>query len=573
MSAFFGHPALALLARRKLRGTARRMLRRVRTLKGAFFTLVGAGLLVMWIGSILFSSSRGAAVVPDPARLMPKVQLGALVLVLLNLASALQHRGLFLPKDEIERLFSAPIRSSDLIRYRMLATAGRSLFGGVIIGFAVMRHMPVPHLALGGIFLGVMTIPLLHQCTAILAGGIESRFARHLRVVARVGFVLLLVLGGFLLLAITWSGGIADAPIFRSLAERILGGEQEDLFAHPVVRGAILPFLPWGAMITATSHVEFLVWFLVCGGIWLALFEFTARLPLDFRELSLETSAHVAARLRRASRGGGAASGKASARMAGWRIPWFFGRGAGGAVAWRKTGSILRKARGTLWTSTAILFFLTIFSTALAETDLESFAILLPYAVISFFGTIYMCSGLRFDFRDELERMEVIKTWPVPPTRLFTAMLLPEVALVSVLLTGAIVLRLAISGWDFHPGIAFLVVVQPLLVLAWVGLDNAVFLFAPVRFTPGQDGALQNAGRGVLMMLLRMVVLAVIVVVASGTTWGLYFLVEGPLGFGPDVALGAGAVGGWCTLLAGDLAVLRLGGITLERFDVARDRG
>ena len=46
-------------------------------------------------------------------------------------------------------------------------------------------------------------------------------------------------------------------------------------------------------------------------------------------------------------------------------------------------------------------------------------------------GTLYLCAGLRFDFREDLDAMESLKAWPVRPWRVFLATLLPEVVLVS----------------------------------------------------------------------------------------------------------------------------------------------
>lgn len=571
MSLFFGHSGLAWLARRKLRGTLRKTGRRLKTWKGAILTLLGVGLFAMWIGSITLSTLSGGRGPIGLEELVPKVQMAALILVLLNLASAFQHRGLFLPADEIERLFSAPLRRGDLVRYRILATCGRSLFGALIIALATVSRMPRPLFAFLGIFVAVMTIPLLHQLAAILAGGLEHRLAARIRFLARLAFVVGIFLGAILLMLLVTGNGLQDLPGVRTLFEDRLTDET-DLFAHPAVRGLLLPFLPWARMITAPTAAQFLPWWGASVAGWFVLFEFTARLPLDYRELSLQTSSDVAAKIRRMRRGGGAAAGKVTPGTVGWRVPWWFGRGPGGAVAWRKTASILRKARGTLWTSTIILALVTIFSTLIGSDSEGRWGALLAPVLISLLGTFYLCSGLRFDFREDLDRMEVIKTWPIPPLRLFTAMLLPEVVLVSLLLVAAVLLRAGIARvWD--PALLALVSLQPLVVLAWVGLDNAVFLFLPVRFTPGQDGALQNAGRGMLMMLTRLVALAVIAAVGGGTAAAVWFASTRLFGLEPDAAFVPTVIGLWGAVLLVDLGVLKVGGIMLRRFDVARDRG
>src|SRR6185295_14273765 len=73
-----------------------------------------------------------------------QVRAFGLVLVLLTLATALSNRGLYLPRSEIERLFSAPLARADLVRYRLVAGGMRSLVGGLVLGAFSARRMPVP---------------------------------------------------------------------------------------------------------------------------------------------------------------------------------------------------------------------------------------------------------------------------------------------------------------------------------------------------------------------------------------------------------------------------------------------
>ena len=358
---------------------------------------------------------------------------------------------------------------------------------------------------------------------------------------------------------------IPIGSIYRALRESAGG----DPLTHPALAFVTAPFTPWARMIAATTPGVFLAWFALCVGLALVLIETTARLPIDYRQLSLETSASVAARIRRVRRGGGAAAGRVSRRAAGWSVPWLFGRGSAGAVAWRKTAAMLRKAKGTLWVSTLVLAFVTVLSKVIPDEGDR--AIVAPLLVAGF-GTIYLCAGLRFDFRDDLDRMEVIKTWPVAPNRLFFAMLLPEVGLVSALLMIAVLLRAALAG-SFHPVTIAVVGLLPLGVFAWVALDNAVYLFAPIRFVPGQEGALQNAGRGLLLMLVRMVLLAVIVVIAIAALLAVKLVAESLLGWSRTAVMVVGVLALWTTVLAVDGVLVWVGGKLLRRFDVARDRG
>ena len=556
MSVLFGDPALRWLARRKLRASARNFKRRIRTLKGALFTFAGVALFLLWMVSLFVPSMGRDRPIGDPEDLRAGVRLGALVLTLLSLSSSFSHRGLFMPAGEIQRLFSAPVSRRDLIRYRLLATMGRGLFGALIVGLVVMRRMPSPGFAFLGSLCAVVSLPILNQLVAILSGGLEARWAKR---IARARSPLLIVAAVGIVVLVTGSpsGDEGDGPLghLESL-------QPASLLEAPVMQALTSPFRPWAEMITASTWSVFLPWLVLCLAIGLLLFEVTVRLPVDFRELSLQTSASVAARIRRVRRGGGVAASKASKRMAGFRVPWLFGRSAAGALAWRKSAGILRKAKGTLWVSVLVLVVLTVVGRK-SEDALPLIAIL---------GTFYLASGLRFDFRDDLDRMEVIKAWPVSPARVFAATLLPEVLLVSTLVLAALVVH-ALAVGVLSPLFWGILVLQPPFVFAWVAVDNAVFLFAPVRFVPGQEGALQNAGRGMMLMFLRALVLLVVLVICGGPAALTWFLIARFLDAPEMVLMVASAGVASFVLCLCDLVLIWIGGTFLARFDVARDRG
>src|SRR5207249_2277082 len=109
------------------------------------------------------------------------------------------------------------------------------------------------------------------------------------------------------------------------------------------------------------------------------------------------------------------------------------------------------KARGTMILSAAIVLFVTVMMTlSFRERTAEN--ALYGGGVLAVFGTIYLCSGLRFDFRNDLEQMEQIKAWPVLPPLVFLGTLLPQVVFVSGLLGAAILLRAAAID-AFHPAL------------------------------------------------------------------------------------------------------------------------
>jgi hypothetical protein len=559
------HPALRLLLTLKLRGVLRKQGRRLRRPSGWLFAVLGAALFGVWLVALVAPGARRLDRSLEPDELRVAVQAGCLVLTALTLSGAFTHRGLYLPREEIELLFAAPVRRRDLVRYRLLATVGRATFGAVVLALVAVRRMPSPALAAAGVFVAAQTLPLLGQGLAVLLGDAENRLAGRLSKLPLRGLQVALVV-----LVILFFFGLYSSDVFGELFQRIGLEGPGALLGSPWLAAVTAPFQPWARAITATSLSGFLPWFALSLSIWLLLYEGVCRLPVDYRELSLSTSADVARRLNRRRRaGGGASSSEASRGAAGWRVPWLFGRGPGGAIAWRKTGSILRKARGTVLTSLLVVGGLTVASLAI-DRGHEPADGLGGSLLIAIVGTLYLCAGLRFDFREDLDAMESLKAWPVRPWRVFLATLLPEVVLVSALLGTAIVLR-ALALGVLGPPVLAIAAGIPVAVLLWAGIDNAVFLYLPVRQTPGQEGALHHVGRTMALLMLRLVAMALIVAGAAASA-GLHWLL-GQLGQPPGVALGAAGALLALVLTTEVGAVVVIGGAMLRRFDVARDTG
>ncbi len=551
-----GHPALRLLARRKFTGALRKQLRRLKSVRGLVFAVIGFSAIVLWMGSALgnafLAGSRGSVYTIDE----PMARAIGTLILIMSLVGALSFRGLYLPREEIELLFSAPVRGSDVVRYRLFTSLSKSILGSIFAAVVAMGRVPVPLFGFVGAFLATMTIPIVAQVLSLLAGDAENGWLRRVPRGALRAFNAIGILSILAILFLS-TRERADSVGPEGLAHVSLG-----LLRHPLVDTLTRIAWPWAVLATTDSPRTFFVLLVVCLAFWLAAFEFCARLKVDHRELSLETSADVARRLSRMRRGGaGASAGRAAASSASWRVPWLFGRGPFGALAWRKTGTMLRKARGTLLISGALVSAIVIATRLMFEGDSEQ-SVLAAGAVIAGFGTLYLCAGLRFDFREDLDRMDVVRSWPMAPWRVFLATLLPEVALVSVFLTLAILARAALSG-VLPPELAALVGAVAPTVLAWVSIDNLVFLVWPQRMTPGTEGLLQQAGRSMLLMLLR----ALLVGVAGGLAGGLAWLVHFAGGGLPLAILSAALVLVLlCTLL------VFLGGEALGRFDVARDR-
>lgn len=557
-----GHPALRLLARRKFVGFWRRQARKLRTPKGAFLALLGLAVFGLWFGSIAMQARLGrrGSVWGDAADFQFMVSVGLLSLTVLTIANALSFRGLYLQQNEIESLFSAPLSRPQLIRYRLLSSMARAAFGSAFFGWMVARQAPRPSFAFAGAFVALLTFQVLAQALSLIAGSAENRWAGRLaKLPLRKAGVVLAVALVFVVINASPDEieELTPGEHAPGLVARIRG--------HAFADWAVLPVAPWARTITAEDHATFWPWMSVClallGGAWF----FVPRIAVDFRELSLETSADVARRLARARRGLAAAGGPASARTRSWRTPWLAGRGPFGAAAWRKAVSIVRKAKSSFLIGALIVGGISVF--ALTATRSGQPGALAPAAIVAAAGTVYLCLGLRFDFREDLDLMPTLRSWPLAPWKLFLATLLPETLLVTAMIW------LGVSGVslyrrDFDARLLVIAGLVPFVVLAWTAIDNATFLFAPVRVGAGHDGALQNAGRGLVVFLARGLVLCLVFGFACTPFLLASFAFDLELTLAALLGVGLGL-----PILAFEIGVLIwLGGEVLRRYDVVRDK-
>lgn len=195
--------------------------------------------------------------------------------------------------------------------------------------------------------------------------------------------------------------------------------------------------------------------------------------------------------------------------------------------------------------------------------------------MITLIGVMYLCNGLRFDFREDLDKMEVLKTCPVPGWQIFVSNLLPQTIFVSLLVYTAHIVRYFIDG-TANEWLILIVPSIPLLTFIWAAVDNIVYLFAPVRAVSGQDTMLQNAGRMFIMMIIRMIAIAIFIFLATAPIW-IWLILCAVLPWNisesfPITNIVAGLLG--LPLAAAEAAFLAmLGGEMVRRFDVAFDRG
>lgn len=563
---------LFALARIQWRAALRKQFRRMRTPGGCVFGIVGGVLILGWLGVMMYAPGRGsdadatvAAVEPDLRLFYAQVFLCGFAF--LNLMGAFNAKGLYLPKGEIHKLLSAPIATQDLVRYRLFVDAGKTLLSSVIFIALFWQRLPQPAYGIFGIILALFAITIAGRMIGLAIGNANLWIARLFRGTA-LGRV------GFLLGLLVWMG-LVMTFVSDGLSERIFGGGEplvdrmERIAESPIAIALLMPVRPLAELLLAETVGGFLIWLAASVALLVLVFECTARSAGEIREATLTTSEALAKRLGAMRKGHSGLMVMGRTRKPGARVrrlPRLFGRGRGGTVAWAQCIGITRFSMATTLIGLGVVGMVVMLSLQIHGRAEKQ--VMVSSLLITVLGTMYLAATMRFDFRSNLSRMESMKSWPLPAGRLFFATVFPQALMVTVLIWIGILVRLGVTS-NFHPVLAPCLALVPVVVYAWVALDNAVFLFFPVKFIPGQDGALHHIGRSIMLLALRIILLG-----AAGLVLGviLFVLSEITEAFGWEEGL-VESVAPWIffigTLAAG-VVFSFAGGFALRRFDVSK---
>jgi hypothetical protein len=220
----------------------------------------------------------------------------------------------------------------------------------------------------------------------------------------------------------------------------------------------------------------------------------------------LETAARVSQRryerLHRARRGGiGVMSSRSSAGLSFRPLPWLAGAGP---VAWRQLLGALRSSRG-------VLFLLAVIAVSagtviLTQRHAAGSSALGPVIGTGIWINLFVVTMLRFDFRDELDRMDLLRSLPIRPAAIAAAELIAPV-LVLTLMQALLLLAMGLSGmtpWPFLLAAAAFTVPFNILL---AGIENLLFLMFPLRAAGLIAGDMQLFGRQMVVFFCKFLLL------------------------------------------------------------------
>jgi len=546
------NPSLWFLVLLSVRARYLRIARGLTTLKGTVLMLLGLGFFALIVISPLLTGklaqremgqiSAGAA---DPLQRFGPA--GLLAFTLLSLFASTKHRGMYFSPAEVDFLFPGPFRRRELIAYRLAVQLVHTLLSVLLTSALLFIYLRGFWQTAAGLFLAFTFINLVQVAGSLIAATMEERMiARGRNFIAG-----LLVLFALLVFGLT-SAAVQGGPEFRQSLRDILGSQ--------ALGWVLLPLKTFSETITAPDWGGFLAWGAAAAALDAALFVLILKLDVEFTESSIETSRKIHERLLR-FRGGGRIV--ASSRKLRLPLPLLGRMGGLGPVAWRQAQEMVRETPGAAYLLVALgvgaLFPMFLFSDRgtmpLVEMARSMMGIIfmLPFILSNWF---------RFDFRGDLDRMDILLSLPLRPWVVAIGQIFTPALVLSAIQAAGLCLVLVVLGDDGDAWLVrwFLLLCLPLNVL-FIAIENLFFLIYPVRIGPTAPGDFQALGRILLAFGLKIVGLLAVAGLGALVVLGVYEVTGSRT---------LGGISGGAFLVLADAGLIYLVGSAFAHFDVSR---
>lgn len=535
------HPALLHLMVLRAKARARSILRGLREPRRAVFTLLGAGLMATWILPVLF----GAAMFREPLPEMVHVVLPTIALFacLLNVLVMKGEYTLLFSPPEINFLFPAPFTRRHLLLYKLATPVGGLLLMSAFIVVPTWRLVSSGFALFLAVFLALLFVHLFSTAYSLFTNTLVTQARTPLRKALLVALIVALGVGAFQLV---------DIPMDGNAIERL-----QHILQSPAYKIATAPFQPFGYLAAAERlFPDTLLWAAAALALNLVLLLFVVRLDRDFRESSLETSRKVYSRLERMRRTG--RHFRVHERTSRFVLPLPPRFAGAGPTVWRQMTHALRMGATSgpvLIIAIVLLLSAAGYAVYMRET-LQGKNVWFTAGMLAIYGTIFFPNVFRFDFRGDLDQMDILKSLPVNPSALAAGQIAVPV-LCATFLHFCIFSVAALIQWKalyFIIGVTFAAPLNFLLL----GIENILFLLFPTRLVRATPGDMQFVGRQMVMMFVKALIIGFVLAIASSFGGLLYLARE---------SISSGITGAWLIVSAFAMATIPLAGWAFKQFD------
>lgn len=478
--------ALWILLRLHFRGVMRRMVRGVGTPRGIVFLLLGILVVFSWIAPTIYGAVKMRRA--DPQIVRTVAPFAILGFCLGNLAASFGENAVAFTAAEVDFLFPGPFSRRSLLAFKIIKSALGTTFTSLIFMILMLRYSAGWLACFVGIWLTIQFMQLFAMAVVMVGQTVGERVYSA----ARRGVVLTVVAIAVIAAAPKLAAGVQHRPVelmrqvHATLAGRILLGPF-DVFGRTITAGNLFPGLAgWAGL---ALMIDLLMVAIVIG------------LDANYLETAAAVSQRRYERTRRARRGGiGVMGSRSGAGLRLRTLPWL---GGAGPVAWRQLLTALRSSRGVL----ILLAIVTAASAMIVLTHHGDKSSNLGSMVgAGIWMNLLFVTMLRFDFRDDLDRMDLLRSLPIRPAAIAAAELIAPV-LVLTLMQAIVFAAIALAGvapWPYVLAAAAFTVPFNLLL---AGIENLLFLMFPLRAAGLIAGDMQMFGRQMVVFFCKFLLL------------------------------------------------------------------
>jgi len=423
---------LALLMWLRIQGWARRIGKSAKTTRGKIFFAIGIGMLGLWLmGVIVGQRVENRSKKTTSTDTVPLVMFAATVFICLSSGG----KQLSFTPAEIDFLFPGPFTRKQLLLYRLSAAALGSLITSFLFAFWQGQYASSFLAAFIALYALLLFATLVSTLVSLVRRAVgDPHSAQAIRV------------GGWVLV-LGCAAGIIDVlravmTLENPLSRRALHLAQNTISGQVI----LVPFNVLTCVFTAQQvWPDLLLWAGTTLGMILLLLLLVLRLDAYFIESSLDTSRQVAAKIAQVKRGN--LFTRTSSGSVTRTLPMLPRLGGVGVIGWRQLTNAMRNFRG-------VLIFLLITPVAAgpalwgilqtgenagervgaAAITIVSFAV--PWLLFM------LPMMLRFDFRSDIEQMDVLKSLPLAPLAICTGQIIAP-SLVLILVIGGLMAQYA----------------------------------------------------------------------------------------------------------------------------------
>ena len=477
----------------------RRALRGVRTVRGVMFLALGGSIVAIWMASGFFGAHHAWRTDPDTVRAFYPIWL--LTICVLNLMTSAGERAIAFTPAEVDLLFPGPFTRRQLLGYKLLKSAAGAVVTATLFSMLFRHHVQSWAAGGVGIFLSLLFLQLFSMAVVLIGETLGAH--AHTRGRKMLAAAIVAIVAIALLPTLRAGRGTSAAHLALAFASTRSG------------RIMLAPFAAFGQIVTAKDLVPDAMPSLLLAMLVLAILV-TIVMWLDAQYLEAAASAgqRVHERMQRMRRGGAISlRAQPGARAMRLSIPPLPRVGGVGPIAWRQLTTAVRQSR-------AVVMLLLVMCVALgpalsiagAAEHRDPVALIIS---IVFSMNVLFANALRFDFRGDLDQLDVLKSLPVKPAAIVVAQLIAPTLVLTIcqiaLFIGAVSFGLVAANFL----LAAALIAVPLNALVFA-IENLLFLLFPVQMWAVSPGDLQGAGRRMTIFFAKTILLLVACGVAAG---------------------------------------------------------